>query len=128
MNIKKLLLVSMSFALVAGVTFADGITLVDSTGSTSNIASTSYVKGGLATRVSAAGVASVVGANDVTTDTTTGAKGNIVTSVTIVNDDDISGKPGSGAYNKKIQITKSEVQIPVKSGGSTQSYTSIWTE
>ena len=103
MNIKKLFLISVCFAFAVCASYAD--TLVDNTTPISNIASTSYVKGGLATRAVA--------------EVTSAGSGNIVTDVTI---------DSTNGLNKKIKKTLAEVQVPIKQNNTTSSYTPIWVE
>ena len=104
MNIKKLFLISVCFTFAVCASYAD--TLVDNTTASGNIASTSYVKGGLATRLVATEVSST-------------GSGNIVTDVTI---------DTTNSLNKKVKKTLGEVQVPIKENNVTSSYTPIWVE
>ena len=94
---KKILFVSLFFGLFAAVANAETVT--------AKVAATSYVQGAIETRLSAL-------------DPATTGTGNIVTNVTIDSTD---------TSNKKISLTKANVQIPVGSASAT-SYTPIWVE
>lgn len=121
MSIKKLFLISLCFAFTVAVAHAD--TYVDNVSSVTNIASTSYVKGGLTTRIATKEVATG-------TDSTTNAGGSVVTGISIVNGKTSSdtGDNRSDSLNKVIKYTTSNIKIPVGGASVNNSYTSIWVE